>query len=109
MTILIPIKNDPNHQINITLDEEIFRLRFLYNENSDCWTMDIKDVNGNLLLSNIRLVPNFPLIKQYVNIGLPKGDFICNGDIDTQYITKDSFAKNKFKMLYITEAEIEAV
>jgi len=109
MPIIVPIKNDENHQITITLDNEVFKLRFLYSDLNDSWCFDIYNQDNDPLLTNIRLVPNFPLIKQYVNTGLPKGDFVCDGNINTASITRDSFSKNGFQILYLTEAEIGAI
>jgi hypothetical protein len=106
MPITIPIKDDTNHELTIALDGSTYRLRFLYNQLTDNWSIDINDEDNNPILSNLRLVPNFPLIKNYVQEGQPKGDFICNGKFDIQKITRNSFKDKDFELLYITEAEI---
>jgi len=109
MPIIVPIKNDPNHQLAITLDNVVFNLRFLYNETKDSWVMDIKDGNNTPIITGLRLVPNFPIIKQYVSPNLPKGDFVCNGNFDIAEITRKSFSSKEFQLLYLTEAEIGAI
>ena len=106
MPIIIPVKDNPNQQLTITLDNTVYNLRLLYNSLVDSWTLDVNDDNNNPILSNLALVPNFPLIKNYVEAGQPKGDFVCNGDIKKTKIIRNSFKDKDFQLLYVTEAEI---
>lgn len=109
MAISIPIKNDPNHTIVIELDNKIYKLGFLYNTKATFWSITLWDENDNLLLSNIKIVANYPLIFPYKNANLPTGDFICQISDKTASITRDSFSLLKANLLYLTQEEIETI
>ncbi len=109
MSVKIPVKDDPNQIIKITLDGTIFNLKLLHNSVTDSWTMGIFDENLNPILIGLRILPNTFNLRDFVNAGLPPGDFVCNADISIQNITRNSFASNEAELFYITEAEIEAI
>lgn len=105
MSIIIPIKDNPNHSLKIELEGVLYKIDFIYNTTNSFWSMSIFDDNDNLILAGIKLVANYPLISQYNKL---KGDFICQiSDIKTSII-RNSFASNAAILLYLTEAEIEA-
>jgi len=106
MAILIPIKNDPNHTLNIELDSKIFKLWFLYNSNFDYWSISLYDENDNLLVSNIKIVANYPLMFTHKNENFPLGDFYCEISDVSGKITRNSFLSQEAKLVYLTQEEI---
>ena len=109
MSIKIPVKDDPNHILKITLDQVVFNLKFLYNTLVDGWTMGIFDENNNPILIDLKIVPNFFTIRDFVNTGLPLGDFVCNADSSIQNINRDSFANGEAELFYLTEDDINSL
>lgn len=79
MSQIIPLTNDPNQQISVSLNVNgsVLRLQlFIYfNEMSQVWEMDISDSAGNLLVCDVPLLtgtwPAGNMLAQYgyMNIG----------------------------------------
>jgi len=107
MSKVIPLKDNANYKFSIQLDSKTYILQFLYNTVNTYWTFSISDENETLLLSNIKIVKNFPLTDKYKIEGLPAGDFMCASTTDR--ITRDSFKNKEATLIYMTEAEIEAI
>jgi len=105
MSIIIPIKDNPNHSLKIELEGLLYKLDFIYNTINDFWSMSIFDENDNLILAGIKLVANYPLISQYNKL---KGDFICQISDLKASVGRNSFLSGEAVLLYLTEAEIEA-
>jgi len=108
MSLIIPIKNSPNHTIFIDLDAITYKLEFLYNSVANFWSMSIYDDDDNLLIAGVKIIPNYPLLTQYVNSSLPQGEIICEVSNTTEQITRDTFVKQEATLLYITESELAA-
>tara|TARA_R110000782_G_scaffold115789_1_gene205882 strand:+ start:404 stop:730 length:327 start_codon:yes stop_codon:yes gene_type:complete len=106
MAIIIPIKNNPNHTLTIDLDSKIFKLWFLYNTIGSFWTFTLYDNEDNILISNIKILANYPLLFAHRNIDLPSGDFYCQTTDITKTITRNSFASSEAQFLYLTSEEI---
>lgn len=109
MSINIPIKDDPNQVIKIPLDQVVYNLKFLYNTLVDGWTMGIFDEEDNPILIDLKIVPNMFAIRDFVNNGLPPGDFVCNVESSIQKINRDSFANGEAQLIYLTEDDIESL
>lgn len=109
MATVIPIKDNPNHTILIDLDNKIYKLAFLFNTVAEFWTMDIYTENELLLVSGIKIVPNYPLIFSHANPDLPTGDFICEISDTKSRIIRNSFSTGKSKLLYLTKDELQTL
>ena len=73
----IPTNSDNEHfDFEIDLEGTVYTLEFKYNKRRDLWTMAILDASENLLLGDIPLLVDVPLLDQYVNENLPPGRFI---------------------------------
>ena len=109
MATIIPIKNNPNHTITIELESKLFKLWFLYNSISDFWTMSLYDENDNLLVSNIKIVANYPLLFTHKNKSFPLGDFYCEITNRSATISRNSFSSGEAKLLYLTQEEVKLI
>jgi len=109
MATIIPIKDNPNHTILIELELKIYKLAFKFNSTKLFWTMDIYAEDDTLLLSGIKIVPNYPLNFLYKNSLLPNGVFMCEISDKSARIIRDSFSSGKAKLLYLTQDELKTV
>lgn len=107
MAIIIPIKDDPNHTLIIELESKIFKIWFKFNSVGDFWAMDIFSEDDILLISGIKIIPNYPLIFSNKINFLVSGDFVCEIYDINQRITRNSFSSGKSKLLYLNEVELE--
>lgn len=80
----IPLTSNPNQTFKVgipskdkTIDKFIFNV--YYNLSSECWCLNIKDIQGKDLVSNIPLVCGVDLLEQYYYMGLGKA-YIINLD-----------------------------
>ena len=109
MATIIPIKDNPNHTILIELESTIYKLAFKYNTTKVFWTMDIYTENDVLLLSGVKIVPNYPLIFSHKNSLLPNGDFVCEISDKSATIIMNSFSSDKAKLLYLTQDDLKTL
>lgn len=74
---LIGFKEIAAWQNQITLTSVIFILFFKWNTLNKYWVMSIYDRNNNPIALGIKIVTNYDLTAQFVAIGMPAGDIIC--------------------------------
>lgn len=81
----IPLINSPDQTLDIELDNVPYTLRVLYNERFGYFSLTISEKDGDMLLSNIKMVNNYPLVKRYQRLNM-KGDlyFIHKGGKTTR-------------------------
>lgn len=91
------------------LNNEIFRLQFHWNSREEIWYMSILDSNEILILSGVKLVPNYDIIDRYRYLpGMPKGRFVLSrlpGNPDTR-VTFENFGVS-FILIFFTDEEVE--
>ena len=110
MAVIIPIKDNSNHELTIELENIIYRLYFLYNEKFDYWSMSIFNEDDDLLLSGIKIVPNYPMIYYLNNRVDITGDFYCEiSSKKTSSITRNSFVSGEANLLYLTDEEVATI
>lgn len=66
----LPLFNSPDYKFSIALEGSYYTIRITYNETMQLSTMQIKDVDGNMLIAGVGLVPNYPICLDYVLEGL---------------------------------------
>lgn len=75
---IIPFKEPPAWQAQITLTGTIFLLYFSWNAMNEYWVMNIFDRNDSPILLGVKVVTNFDLTAQFAAItGMPQGDIVC--------------------------------
>ena len=68
MTILVEIPILPqvaDQTLNVTLDNEPYTLRLVYNVRFDFFSLSIAEKDGDNLISGIKAVHNYPLINRF--------------------------------------------
>ena len=70
---IIPFRDFAAFAEEVTIELTPFRFRFFWNTRAKFWSMSIYDREGNLLISGVRLVINYELLRWYPGRGLPTG------------------------------------
>lgn len=74
----IPLALDcPLWSMRTTLDGREYVLGFDYLEREGRWILNVSDVAGAPLATGIKVVANWPLLRQFVNPALPPGNLIA--------------------------------
>lgn len=105
--IQINIVDAPDIVMQISIDETNYKLRLTYNQYHGFWTMHLWDYNENPLATNIKVIPNFPLLLNKHCFDVPKGEFIVISNEES--LDRDSFKDGRATIVYMTEDEWDAV
>ena len=65
--ILLPLTNNPEEEFNISIFDNIYIFRQLWNEYG-FWTLDIKDADGNVLVYGVKVITGEDILRQYPHI-----------------------------------------
>ena len=110
-SIVIPTYSDlrPRWEVKVDLSGRRYTFNITYNVRQDAWIMHICDVNGELLIAGLRLVPGVDLIEKYraSSPGLPPGDLILvdrEGNPKTAEVTRDNLS-SRFTLTYMVYEE----
>lgn len=111
----MPVKiNTPNgawSDTTPTLGGNTYTIEYRYNERDEDdphWRIDIYLADGTLLIGGIRLVPNLPLLSEYVLDDFRHGDLICVRMLKTdRQPVRDNVGKGKeYTLCYFTGTEL---
>ena len=69
----LPLPTSPNYSYETALSGVEFKFHFIYSTREACWHLTMSSLSGDLIISNIRLVPWIDLLHQYVATSLPQG------------------------------------
>jgi len=70
----IPLVTSVTDQtLNVTLDNVPYTLRVLWNERFQYFALSINERDGDVILDNIKMVNNYPLVKRFQKLVM-KGD-----------------------------------
>lgn len=72
--MIIPLEPSPDQEIEITLDGRPYIFHILWNEDYGYYTLSILTVQGVSLVSSIKMVKGFPLLRQHTDSRLPSGE-----------------------------------
>jgi hypothetical protein len=67
--------------LSVILNGTTHNMTVVWNDNAQCWVLDVDDVNGADVLSGIPLIGNTDLLSQFEYLGL-KGKLIAQTDHD---------------------------
>ena len=95
--------------MEVELNNQVFRLRFLWNTRELYWYMDILNQDDVEILTGIKMVINYVLLNQFQYMAdLPKGEFFVmdlEQNPSTGGITFDNFGE-RYQLLFYTDEEI---
>lgn len=106
MALYIPVPDTEWSTQTVTLDKTPFVLELRFKGRQERWYLTIKDTDGNILISEVKCVPNTTVTGRY---GLPE----ISGDIfverffgEEEYPTRNDFGIDKaFGLVYQTLEE----
>lgn len=103
-SIEIPLYNAARWEMRADLSGKRYGLYIAYNTRQEAWFMAISDVNGNLLLAGIRLVPGIFFLEKYrASVsGLPPGELWLvdiEGKLSTAEATRENLS-TRFALTY---------
>jgi hypothetical protein len=78
--MIIPTLSDGSalYTQRVNLDGSDYQLGFRWNTRQARWYMSVSDVDGTLLASSLKVVPNWPLLAYYHGrAGMPPGELWC--------------------------------
>jgi len=68
--IEIPLTTDPEQLFRCAVNGVPYNWRVLYNARAECWAIDLRDENENLLVADVRILGGVDLFQQYPDIPL---------------------------------------
>ena len=77
----IPLLPDTTDQLlSVVLSGNPYTLRVLWNENYGYFSLSVLERDGSVILENIKMVKNYPLVSRFRDVRLPVGElfFIDN-------------------------------
>lgn len=94
----------------VTLDGNQYKIRMLWNDIGQYWTLSLRTVDNESLLEGIKCVPDFRLLRPYHRPGIPAGELMIVAiDASLQTVGRSDFVNSKAKLVYVTEDEINAI
>jgi hypothetical protein len=99
----------PRWKMSVDLSKVRYQLYISWNTRMESWYMTILDINDNILVGSIRLVPDVMLLKKYrASVPeLPPGDLVIfdlEGKMETAEITRDNLG-SRFDLSYVISEE----
>lgn len=76
ITLEIPLMPDVSDQtVDVTLEDVPYQFRVLWNERFGYFSLSVKEIGGDDLLTNVKMVNDFPLVGRFRKLAL-KGDLL---------------------------------
>jgi len=103
--IAFNLLNANDQLIEAELDDLAYYLGVSWNEAGQLWTLSVRDLDRQILVSGIRIVPLYPLLKQVRRPELPPGEIIV--DCAEGYTLKrDSFTTGVASLWYVDASDM---
>ena len=104
--IPLPTAAAPNRKQSVALDGAAFIFTFAWSGRGHRWTMSLADARGEDLIVGVPLVPYIGLLRTLAKDERPGGalHLITPGGVA---LTRDNV--NSASLVYVTEAEVDAV
>jgi len=92
----------------ITLEDTVYQITLTWNGRDEAWALSIAEQDGTPILTSIKVIPGYELIKRFKDTRLPQGALFAADMTDTgNYPTRDNLGTD-VKLIYMTEAELNA-
>ena len=110
-SVVIPTYADegPRWEVKVDLSGRRYTFNVSYNTRQDAWVMHISDVNGDLLIAGLRLVPGVNLLEKYRAScpTLPPGALVLvdrDGNARTAEVTRQNLS-SRYALTYMVARE----
>lgn len=102
----LPTRTDlPGYRYTVRLDGTDYILGYRFNTRMDKWLMSVSDVTGALLIADVPLVADWPLIDRFRVPGQPPGSLVAY-DTSGQGLDPGRFdLGDRVRMTYLPEAD----
>lgn len=82
--VVIPARTDlPDYTLTVTLGSRDYVLRLYWNARDTSWYLDVADSLGIAIVAGLRVVLNWPIMRQVQDSRRPFGDIIAIDTTDT--------------------------
>jgi hypothetical protein len=106
----IALLDDNDQLMEIELDGRTYYLGVSWNEEAGRWTTSLRDLDRDLLVSSIALLPLYPLLRQVRTAEMPPGEMIVHCSPGT-VLDRRAFFDGRASLWYVsadTLAELAA-
>lgn len=86
--------------IEAQLSDSVYYIGMSWNEEAQQWVMSLRDLNQEVLISGIAVVPNWPMLYQIRRPDFPPGELIAFTPKFTE-IKRRTFMEGKAFLFYI--------
>jgi len=107
----IPLLPDTTDQlIDVVLSDNPYTLRVLWNETFGYFSLSVFEREGAVIVENIKMVKNYPLIRRFKDTRLPVGElyFIDNKNKNPRALYT-SIGTNDYSLMYFVPDVVTAV
>ena len=107
MAIEIPFQDIASYTQQVTLDNVPYILEFSWNDRGNYWYIDISKTDQTSIITGIKLVLNYDILRQHVMPDLPTGQlYIIDTTGDFTKIKRDDFENGRLQIVYVSKDEI---
>ena len=100
MKFIIPWRNLPNWQQEITLGQETYLLNFRWNSLNSFWVMDIYTRNQEPIILGIKVVVNYDITSHYIRENLfPGSILVIDFSFDVDEIKREDMG-DRVQLIY---------
>lgn len=103
---IIQLTNDGEGNTTVDLDDVIVTLVTRYNYSVSCWVLDIIDIDDNIMLAGLMLIPNVDLLAPYAEVKEQLGSFVIIEKNEGDYMSPDLLGTNVKLLWYSVGDEI---
>lgn len=98
---------DENDQlVEAELEGGLYYLGFAWNEEGGFWTLSVRDLNQEILVSGVRVVNLYPLLDQVRQRGFPPGEIFVFAPAE-EILDRNCFTGGRAAIYYVDLAEME--
>ena len=107
MSVTIPLRSDlPHYSFQAELDGASYGFELRWNATAEGWFLTLSDGTGNVLLSSLRLVTDWPLGKRYKDSRLPPGSLMAYDTTGQSEAPGRDDLGSRVVLSYFTAAEL---
>ena len=111
--VTIPFTEYPAFSEEVDLDGTSYKLSFVWNSRGEFWTLTFADIDGDEILSGIKLVLNYELLQEFHYLPIPPGFLFVlettNNQTNARVEYDDFTGERALQLVYVTEAEVAAI
>ena len=109
--VIIPFTTYPSVTKEVAFDGDIYKLSFTWNDRMEAWVLSFLTLQDVAILTGIKLVLNYELIRMYRHLNIPQGNlFVFDLSDNENKIGYEDFSNERQLLLtYFEEGELESV